>query len=130
MRQDRVAADYIEPGYVAVWLYLGALTAIELVVAYSPLAKAVMIGLLVGLALAKVMMVAMYFMHLRFERFALGAIAICPVVLIVAMIAGVLPDAATRAYPRGKMSEVQWVSQALGHNLTGGNPTVPPAKAK
>lgn len=129
-RQDPVPAEYIEPSYVAIWIYLGVLTAIELLVAYSPLAKALMVGLLIGLAFAKATMVAMYFMHLRFERLALAAIALCPVLLILTMAAGVLPDAATRVYPRHEMTETQWVTQALGHDLAGGNPTAPQEKPK
>jgi cytochrome c oxidase subunit 4 len=75
-------ADHAEPNYIAIWIYLAVLTVLELVVAYAPIPKAAMVGGLIGLAFAKAILVAMYFMHLRFERRTLAIIACIPIILV------------------------------------------------
>ncbi len=85
-----------EPNYMAVFYWLAALTALEVAVAYAPIPKVLMIGLLVGLAIAKAALVAMYFMHLRFERRTLGIIALTPPVLLVMFVCITYPDTAWR----------------------------------
>jgi|GEM_PF-278828 caa(3)-type oxidase subunit IV len=118
----QVPAEYIEPNYLAIWLYLAVLTALELLVVYARLDKALMIGLLIGLAWAKVAMVAMYFMHLRFERRGMLVVALSPLLLIVVMVTAMVPDVSTRDYARRHSGEVAWMVQAVAHNLQGGNP--------
>lgn len=85
-----------EPNYMAIFYWLAALTAIEVGVTYTPIAKQLMIALLVGLAITKAAMVAMYFMHLKFERTTLGLIALTPPLLLVLFVCVTYPDAAWR----------------------------------
>lgn len=85
-----------EPNYMAIFYWLAALTAIEVGVTYTPIAKPLMIALLVGLAITKAAMVAMYFMHLKFERTTLGLIALTPPLLLVLFVCVTYPDAAWR----------------------------------
>lgn len=118
----QVPAEYIEPNYLAIWLYLAVLTALELLVVYARLDKALMVGLLIGLAWAKVAMVAMYFMHLRFERRGMLVVALSPLLLIAVMVTALVPDFSTRDYPRHGSGEVAWMVQAVAHNLNGANP--------
>lgn len=87
-----------EPNYMAIFYWLFGLTVAELTVAYMPIAKVLMIAGLVGLAIAKASLVAMYFMHLRFERRTLGLIAITPPVLLVLFVIITFPDAAWRFF--------------------------------
>ena len=72
-----------EPNYMLIFYWLAALTALEVGVTYMGLPKMLMIAILVGLAVAKAAMVAMYFMHLKFERRTLGLIALTPPLLLV-----------------------------------------------
>ena len=95
-----MAARHEEPNYMAIWAWLGGLTVLEVVVAYLHLPKVVMISALVGLAIAKATMVAMYFMHLRFERFSLGLIALTPPVLLVLLTVALYPDSLGAALDR------------------------------
>lgn len=118
----QVPAEYIEPNYLAIWLYLAVLTALELLVVYARLDKALMVGLLIGLAWAKVAMVAMYFMHLRFERRGMLVVALSPLLLIMVMATALVPDVSTRDYARHRSGEVAWMVQAVAHNLNGANP--------
>ena len=55
------------PSYMAIFWYLAVLTVIEIGVIFAPLPRIVIGVLLVSLACAKAAMVAIYFMHLRFD---------------------------------------------------------------
>ena len=87
-----------ETNYMAIFYWLAFLTAVEIGVAYAPLAKVVMIAGLVGLAVAKAALVAMYFMHLRFERMPLAVIALTPPALLVMFVIITYPDTAWRLF--------------------------------
>jgi len=78
-----MATAHAEPNYIGVFWWLLALTIIEIAVIYAPVAKLIIVILLVGLALTKAALVALYFMHLKFERATLGLIAITPLILCV-----------------------------------------------
>lgn len=81
-----------EPNYMAVFWWLLALTLLELGVIYVPIHKLAIIALLVALAVSKAALVALYFMHLKFERLTLGFVALSPFVLCVFLILMLLPD--------------------------------------
>jgi cytochrome c oxidase subunit 4 len=84
---------HVEPNYNAIFWWLLALTIVELAVANMPSLGRVTIGaLLVALALGKAALVAMFFMHLRFERMTLGVIALTPLVLCVFLLLMLMPD--------------------------------------
>ncbi len=87
-----VSSHRKEPNYLAVFWWLVGLTIVEVGVIYLPLAKVVINILLVGFALSKVTLVAMYFMHLRFEPVTLSVIALIPLLLCVILVLALLPD--------------------------------------
>ncbi len=80
------------PNYIVIFWWLLALTIIEVGVIFMPLARVLVAILLVGLAVSKAALVAMYFMHLKFERTTLGLIAVTPLLLCVLLIFALLPD--------------------------------------
>jgi len=86
------AETHAEPNYIGVFWWLVALTIIEIAVIYMGLPKLIVAILLVGLALSKASLVALYFMHLKFERLTLGIIALTPLILCVFLILMLLPD--------------------------------------
>ena len=92
------AEAHAEPNYMAIFYWLFGLTVAELAVAYMGLPKPLMIGGLVGLAIAKAALVAMYFMHLRFERRTLGLIALTPPLLLVMFVIITFTDTAWRLF--------------------------------
>jgi len=64
-----------QPNYMAIFWWLFGLTVVE--VSYSVFThppRAILMTVLVGLAVIKATMVALFFMHLRFERKSLGII--------------------------------------------------------
>ena len=81
-----------QPNYIGVFWWLLALTVLEVGVIFLPIARLLVGILLVGLALSKASLVAMYFMHLKFERRTLGLVAITPLVLCVLLVFALLPD--------------------------------------
>jgi cytochrome c oxidase subunit 4 len=89
-----MADAHASPNYWKIWLYLFILTVIEIAVIYMPLAKIIIAILLVTLACYKALLVALYFMHLRFERLTLGIIALTPFILCVFLILMLIPDLA------------------------------------
>src|SRR6267143_4195694 len=86
------SAEHKHPNYMAIFWYLAILTAIEIAVIYAPLPKVTIVVLLCSLALGKAVLVAMYFMHLRFEKRTLGLVAITPLVIATLLIFVLLPD--------------------------------------
>ena len=80
------------PNYMAIFWYLAILTVVEIAVIYMPLAKFTIGVLLCALALTKATLVAMYFMHLRFEAKTLGWIAITPLAIATLLVFVLLPD--------------------------------------
>ena len=94
--------QHAEPNYWYVWLALLILTIVELGVARAPMPKGAMIFLLCALALAKAILVAMYFMHLKFEPWALMLIVATPLLLSAILYIGLVPDA---------ISHIHWLPQ-------------------
>ncbi len=80
------------PNYIGVFIGLAVLTAIELTVAFLPWAKRTIILLLIFFAVWKALMVALYFMHLRFESNRLRILAIAPLPLAVIMVMAVITE--------------------------------------
>ena len=85
-------AEHKHPNYMAIFWYLAILTVVEIAVIYMPLAKFTIGVLLCALALGKATMVAMYFMHLRFETRTLGMIAVVPLLIATLLVFVLLPD--------------------------------------
>jgi cytochrome c oxidase subunit 4 len=96
MTNAATGTGHAHPNYWAIWGWLLALTIAEVVVAIIPVGPAypyaAKVLLLVGLALGKAALVALYFMHLRFEKRTLGLIAMTPLFLCVFLLFMLLPD--------------------------------------
>jgi caa(3)-type oxidase subunit IV len=71
-------------GYVAVFLALAAITAIELVLTQVGLAALASGALFLILSLGKATLVVMFFMHLRQDSRIYTAIFLLPVILVLA----------------------------------------------
>jgi cytochrome c oxidase subunit 4 len=78
--------------YMAIFWWLAALTVIEIAVILPGFHKVVVGTLLVALALTKAALVAMYFMHLRFETRTLGYIALTPLAIGTLLLLVLMPD--------------------------------------
>src|SRR5436309_15120865 len=78
--------------YMAIFWWLAVLTVIEIAVIYTPLARLIIGILLVTLAISKAALVAMYFMHLRFETRTLAYVAVTPLAIGTLLVFVLLPD--------------------------------------
>ena len=87
-----MADAHSETNYMTIFWWLLALTILEVGVIYLDMHRLIIIILLVGFALAKAALVAMYFMHLRFERVSLTMIALTPLIICIFLILMLLPD--------------------------------------
>jgi cytochrome c oxidase subunit 4 len=88
-----MAAEHKHPNYMAIFWLLAILTVVEIGVVFLPFGKIVNGTLLCALAVGKAALVAMYFMHLKFETRTLGLIAVTPLVIATLLVFVILPDA-------------------------------------
>jgi cytochrome c oxidase subunit 4 len=87
---ESVAHTHKSPNYMAIWGWLAILTVLEIGAYFLPPPSKWVI--LVALALAKAVLVALYFMHLRFETRTLGYIAFTPLAIAVLLLLFLIPD--------------------------------------
>lgn len=80
------------PPYMLIFGGLALLTAIELGVAFLPWPKQVIVLLLIALAVWKALLVALYYMHLRFEPNRLRILAVAPLPLAVILVTAVIME--------------------------------------
>jgi cytochrome c oxidase subunit 4 len=86
------APHHAHPNYIGVFIALAVLTGVELGVAFLPWPKKLLIVLLIFLAVWKAVMVALYYMHLRFEPNRLRIMAIAPLPLAVILVSAVITE--------------------------------------
>jgi cytochrome c oxidase subunit 4 len=92
MDKGDATARHAHPNYIGIFVALAVLTAVELGVAFLPFSKTVLILLLLGLAFWKALLVALYYMHLRFEPNRLRILAVAPLPLIVILVVAVIQE--------------------------------------
>ena len=86
------STTHTHPNYMGIFWVLLVLTVVEVALTFFGLPKLLLGSLLVILAVWKAALVAMYFMHLKFERKTLAMIAIVPFILCLFFILMLLPD--------------------------------------
>src|SRR5689334_22053426 len=87
-----MVAGHKHPNYMAIFWYLAILTVVEIGVIFLPFGKFTNGVLLCALAVTKAALVAMYFMHLKFETRTLGMIAVTPLAIATLLVFVLLPD--------------------------------------
>ena len=81
------------PPYLLIWHYLALLTAAELGLAFQlPVSRNLKLILLLFLAVWKALLVAMFFMHLKFERWNLRLLFIVPLPLAAILILAAITE--------------------------------------
>jgi len=78
--------------YAAVFWALLILTIFEIVVANLGIAKVLAVFSLVALAIVKALLVALFYMHLKFEKLLIYVIVIFPLFLAAILVLMVLAD--------------------------------------
>ena len=86
--------EHKQPNYYLIWLILFVLTAAEVGMAnVTAIPKKTLVIILVTMALWKALLVAMYYMHLRFEPRKLWIVVIAPIPLAIILVVVVLAEA-------------------------------------
>lgn len=84
---------HVRPNYIRIWLYLFVMTVAEVVLAFElPFTPNVKLILLLILAIWKALLVALFFMHLKFERWRLRLIFIVPLPLAAILVTTVIME--------------------------------------
>ncbi|MFQ5746540.1 MAG: cytochrome C oxidase subunit IV family protein [Gemmatimonadota bacterium] len=78
--------------YIGVWIGLAVLTMAEVSVAFMGMPRNLTILALLGLAVWKALLVALYYMHLRFEPRMLRIVAAAPLVPAAILVLVVLME--------------------------------------
>ena len=81
------------PNYMLIWLYLFILTGAEVLFAFElPISQLVKILCLMVLAVVKALLVALFFMHLKFERWRLRVVFMIPLPLAAILVLAVITE--------------------------------------
>lgn len=80
------------PKYMLIWLYLAILTALEVGVVYLDIAKWMIVVSLLVMAGWKALLVALYYMHLKFEPNRLRLVALAPLPAVAIMIVAIMME--------------------------------------
>jgi len=78
--------------YFMTWVWLLVLTALALGLGYAPINETLKAFLLVCTTLAKILVIAAIFMHLRYERVNLILLTFAPLILAIIMFAFTFPE--------------------------------------
>jgi len=90
----------IHPNYTAVWLWLLALLGVGLAASLLPGGRVVALAVVFATAFVKALLVALNFMHLRFESRVIYAIALAPLVFAAILALALFPDFVWHGPPR------------------------------
>lgn len=84
--------EHAHPRYILIWFILLVLTLAEVGYAFLDLPKVVLAVGLVFMAVWKAALVAMYYMHLRYEPRRLWVLAVSPLPLAVILVLAVITE--------------------------------------
>jgi len=98
--------------FVSIWVWLVALTLVEILLAYRPMPIHLMLIVLLGLSIIKAALIVAYFMHLKFERLSLVLTLIPMLVVCILLLFVFFPDSFRSAGLRYKFKEQPPVAPA------------------
>lgn len=78
--------EHKHPNYIVIWWILLAVTVMEIGYSFLKIPRPILILGLVAMAVFKAVLVALYFMHLKFERKSLGIIVGSTLILAVILV--------------------------------------------
>jgi cytochrome c oxidase subunit 4 len=78
--------------FISIWVWLVALTLIEIFLAYVTMPIHIMLTILLGLSIIKAALIMAYFMHLKFERFSLILTLVPMLVVCILLLFVFFPD--------------------------------------
>jgi cytochrome c oxidase subunit 4 len=94
---DPASGEHPHVNYFGIWWWLLILTVGEVGVVYVIPNRVVLAITLVLFALVKAVLVAAYFMHLKFEKKTMWIVALAPLIFASILSIGLVPDSDTGA---------------------------------
>jgi len=91
--------------FISIWVWLLALTLVEIFLAYRPMSLVIMLAVLMGLSIIKAALIVAYFMHLKFERLSLILTIVPVLVACICLLFAFFPDSFRSAALRYKFKE-------------------------
>ena len=91
--------------FISIWVWLVALTGIEIFLAYRPMPIHIMLTILLGLSIIKAALIVAYFMHLKFERLSLVLTIVPMLVICICLLFVFFPDSFRSSDLRYKFKE-------------------------
>ena len=91
--------------FISIWVWLVALTLVEIFLAYRPMSTVIMLTILLGLSIIKAALIVAYFMHLKFERLSLILTLIPMLVVCILLLFVFFPDSFRSAGLRYQFKE-------------------------
>jgi cytochrome c oxidase subunit 4 len=91
--------------FTSIWVWLLALTLIEIGLAYRPMPILYMLVILLGLSIIKAALIVAYFMHLKFERLSLILTVVPMLVICICLLFVFFPDSFRSSGLRYKFKE-------------------------
>jgi caa(3)-type oxidase subunit IV len=87
-----MTSDGAKPSYVGIWVWLVALLGVSLLAGVLPGGRTIALLVIFGTAVAKALLVAANYMHLRWEPRFLYALALLPVLFVLGLLVALFPD--------------------------------------
>jgi caa(3)-type oxidase subunit IV len=87
-----MTSDGAKPSYVGIWVWLVALLGVSLLAGVLPGGRTIALVVIFGTAVAKALLVAANYMHLRWEPRFLYALALLPVLFVLGLLVALFPD--------------------------------------
>jgi len=84
--------EHAHPRYILIWVILLVLTLAEVGYAFMDLPKLMLAVGLIIMAVWKAVLVAMYYMHLRYEPRRLWILAVSPIPLAILLVLAVITE--------------------------------------
>lgn len=98
--------------FVSIWVWLVALTLVEIFLAYKTMPVHIMLTVLLGLSIVKAALIVAYFMHLKFERLSLILSLVPMLVVCICLFFVFFPDSFRSSNLRYKFEESAPVAPA------------------
>jgi cytochrome c oxidase subunit 4 len=87
----RVTAHH-HPNYVAIWYWLVGLALVSVLVSGLPLPHELVLVVIFAAAFVKAVLVALYYMHLRFEQLLIYFLVLVPLTSFIILVVVLLAD--------------------------------------
>ena len=91
--------------FTSIWVWLLALTLVEIFLAYKPMPIHFMLTILLGLSIIKAALIVAYFMHMKFERLSLILTIVPMLVVCICLLFVFFPDSFRSAGLRYQFKE-------------------------